>query len=187
MANHIENYIRIENANEEILTELKRIFEIKEGDYEVHTEDLGRRVFGNEAPEEYDREWYINKCGAKWLNGFIEYDDSDEIVINITSAWDPINPFLERLSENLQKIKSDVVLSNQFEDEGYNFAGVYYTSKEYDDVEWVDMDEYDVEELWEDDEVRGRYHQELIDIYESHITCHKELIEDMKNNPSNYE
>jgi len=187
MANHIENYIVIQNSNKEVLKEIQRIFEIPEGQWEVGSEDLVNRVFGEDAPEEYDRGWYCDNAGAKWLYGCIEDDSEEEQIVRITSAWDPVNPFLERLSENLQKIKSDVVLYNQFEDEGYNFAGVYYTSKEYDDVEWVDMDEYNVDEIWEDDDVRDEYHQELIDIYKSHVKCHNEVIEDMKNNPEDYE
>src|SRR5210317_1405347 len=115
MANHIENWIIIENGNEEVLSEIKRIFECEEGQYETHTEDLAKRVFGDDTPEEYDREWYCEMCGAKWFHGYIESDDMEEITINITSAWAPINSWLERLSLNLQKIKEDVIIYNQFE------------------------------------------------------------------------
>jgi hypothetical protein len=182
MANHIENYIRVENANEDVLNEIKRVFQIEEGDYQVHTEDLAKRVFGEDAPQEYDRGWYCDECGAKWLNGCIEDDDLDEIRILMTSAWDPINGWVERFAQNLRNIKEDVVVYNTFEDEGYNFAGVYYTSKEYDDCEWVDIDEYDIEKIWEDDDVREQYHDELRDILDGHRESHKTTIEDNQQN-----
>jgi hypothetical protein len=67
---------------------------------------------------------------------------------------------------------------NTFEDEGYNFAGVYYTSKEYNDCEWVDMDEFDVEEMWENDEIMYQYHDELYRIKQEHREAHKTTIED---------
>lgn len=182
MANHIENYILIENSNEEVLKEVQRVFQLTEGEWEVHSEDLAKRVFGEDAPEEYDRGWYCDECGAKWLHGSIEDESVEEQTVRITSAWDPINGWVERFAQNLRKIKEDVVVHNTFEDEGYNFAGVYYTSKEYDDCEWVDIDEYDIEKIWEDDDVREQYHDELHEILDGHRESHKMAIEDTKQN-----
>lgn len=181
MANHIENYILIENSNEEVLKEVQRVFQLSEGEWEVHSEDLAKRVFGEDAPEEYDRGWYCEECGAKWLHGSIEDDSVEEPIVRITSAWDPINGWVERFAQNLRKIKEDVVIHNTFEDEGYNFAGIYYTSKEYTDCEWVDMDEYDIEKMWEDDEMIDRYNDELYQIRDEHREAHKQTIEDSKD------
>ena len=74
MANHIENYIVIENSNEEVQKEVQRVFQTAEGEWEVHSEDLVKRVFGEDAPEEYDRTWYCDNAGAKWLYGSSEDD-----------------------------------------------------------------------------------------------------------------
>lgn len=180
MANHIENFIHIINADENVLNEVKRIFEKEEGQYDVQTEALAQRVFGDETPLEYDREWYIDNTGAKWMYGHIDDDDIEDIAIEITSAWDPVNEWVDRFAQNLRKIKSDVIVHNTYEDEGYNFAGVYYTSAEYDDNEGIDMDEYDVDKIWEDDDVRDEYFDELRSILDMHIQCHKDVIEDMK-------
>ena len=181
MANHVENFIHILNADENVLNEVKRIFKNEEGRYDTQTEDLAQRVFGDETPLEYDRGWYLDNCGAKWLYGHIEDDDIEDINILITSAWDDINGWVERFAENLRKIKSDVVVHNTYEDEGYNFAGVYYTSAEYDDNEGIDMNEYDVTQIWKDDEVRDEYFNELNSILQMHIDCHRDTIEDLKN------
>ena len=48
MANDIENYIVIENSNEEVQKEVQRIFQTEEGQWEVHSEDLAKRVFGED-------------------------------------------------------------------------------------------------------------------------------------------
>jgi hypothetical protein len=186
MANHIENYIIIENSNEEVLKEVQRVFQVSEGEYDVHSEDLVKRVFGEDAPEEYDRGWYCDNAGAKWLYGSIEDDSEEEQSVRITSAWDPVNEWVERFAQNLQKIKEDVVVHNTFEDEGYNFAGVYFTSMHYMDTEWVDMDEYDVEKIWEDDDIREEYHDELHQILIDHKQSYEEHLEDMKENPEDY-
>jgi hypothetical protein len=178
MANHIENYIRIVNVNEEVLNEVRRVFEKGES-YDVQTEELAQRVFGDETPLEYDREWYLNNCGAKWLYGHIEDESIDDITIEITSAWDAINGWVDRFAHNLRNIKSDVVVHNTYEDEGYNFAGVYYTSAEYDDDECVDMGEYENTPLWEDDDARDRYLEELSSILDMHRQCHIDTIADI--------
>jgi hypothetical protein len=186
MANHVENFIHIINANEDVLNEVKRIFEKEEGQYDVQTEALAQRVYGDETPLEYDREWYTNNCGAKWMYGHIEDDDMEDIGIEITSAWDNINVWVDRFAQNLRKIKSDVIVHNTYEDEGYNFAGVYYTSAEYDDDEGVDMGEYEDSYLWEDDDARDRYFDELGSILDMHRQCHIDRIVDMNENPDNY-
>lgn len=178
MANHIENWIVVENSNEEVLNELKRVFATAEGEYDVWTEELARRVFGEEVPSVYDREWYETNCGSKWMHGRIEDDFDGEQHITMTSAWDAINEFVGRLAENLRKIKSDVVVYNTFEDEGYNFCGVYFTTEHYTDTEWYDPSEdYDIEELWESDELMEEYgntlHQILLDhkaVYEEELS-----------------
>tara|TARA_R100000951_G_scaffold104602_2_gene97843 strand:+ start:6691 stop:7302 length:612 start_codon:yes stop_codon:yes gene_type:complete len=168
MANNIENYIIIENSNEEVLKEVKRIFTTATDECDVWTEELAKRVFGEEVPSVYDREWYETNCGSKWMYGRIEDDSDGEQHITMTSAWDTVTGFIGRLAENLRKIKSDVVVYNTFEDEGFNFSGVYFTTEHYTDTEWYEpLEDYDIEELWESDEMMEEYgdklHQILLD------------------------
>ena len=183
MANHIENYISIKNADENVLNEIKRIFEYEDDStyLTIHTEELVQRVYGEEAPVEYDREWYIDKTGAKWMYGNVEDWNVNDITINITSAWDPINEWLERLSINLIAIKEDVIIENKFEDEGLNFLGVAYFSKEYSDVEYLD-EEVDGQKFWDDDEYMNRIYETINLMIEDERRIHLEVIEDLKNN-----
>ena len=182
MANHVENFIKIRNADENVLNEIKRIFEYEvENTYKtIHTEELAQRVYGEEAPVEYDRQWYCEKCGAKWFYGNVEDWDVNDISINITSAWDAINPWLDRLSVNLVAIKEDVVIENTFEDEGCNFFGVAYYSKEYSDEEYLDED-VDGYKFWDDDEYRDGIYETLHLMIEDERRTHLEVIEDLKN------
>lgn len=182
MANYIENYITIRNADNNVLNEIKRIFEYEaENTYKtIHTEDLANRIYGEEAPVEYDRQWYIEKCGAKWLYGAVEDWDVDEIIVNITSAWDPINPLLDRLVINLIAIKEDVVIENKFEDEALNFMGVAYFSKEYSDEEYLD-EEVDAYKFWEDDDYRDSIYETIQHMMDDARRIHLEVIEDLKN------
>ena len=182
MANNIENYITIKNADENVLNEIKRIFEYEaENTYKtIHTEDLANRVYGAEAPVEYDREWYLEKCGAKWMYGTVEDWNVDDITINVVSAWDPINEWIERLSINLIAIKADVIIESKFEDEGLGFLGVAYFSKEYCDVEYLD-EEIDGEKFWEDDEYMNGIYETLNLMMEDERRIHLEVIEDLKN------
>ena len=182
MANHIENYITIKNADENILNEIKRIFEYEaESTYKtIHTEELVQRVYGEEAPVEYDREWYIDKTGAKWMYGNVEDWDVNEIIINITSAWDPINEWIERLSINLITIKEDIVIENKFEDEGLNFLGVGYFSKDYVDIEYLD-EEVDGQKFWDDDDYRDSIYETINLMMDDERRIHLEIIEDLKN------
>lgn len=182
MANNIENYITIRNADENVLNEIKRIFEYEaENTYKtIHTEDLANRVYGEEAPVEYDREWYLQKCGAKWMYGVVEDWDVNEIIINITSAWDPINEWLDRLAINLIAIKEDVIIESKFEDEGLNFLGVSYFSKEYSDVEFLD-DDVDANKFWDDDDYREEIYETINLMMEDERRIHLEVIEDLKN------
>jgi hypothetical protein len=182
MANHIENYITIRNADEVVLNEIKRIFEYEaENSYKtIHTEELVSRVYGEETPVEYDREWYCEKTGAKWMYGVVEDWDIENITLSITSAWDPINEWLERLSINLIALKADVVIENKFEDEGLNFIGVGYFSKEYSDVEYFD-DDIDAEKFWQDDEYRYEIYEATEVMMDDERRTHLEVIEDLKN------
>jgi hypothetical protein len=180
MANHIENYITIRNADENVLNEIKRIFEYhNDNAYKtIHTEELVSRVYGEEAPVEYDREWYVEKTGAKWMYGVVEDWDIESITLGITSAWSPINEWLDRLSINLIAIKEDVIIENKFEDEGLNFIGVAYFSKEYSDVEFFD-EEIDADKFVEDDDYRNDIYEVTESMMDDERSTHLQIIEDL--------
>ena len=54
MANHMSTHIIVRNGDDTVLEKLREIFTPNEGEYQVDTEDLGKRIFGEDAPEEYE-------------------------------------------------------------------------------------------------------------------------------------
>lgn len=118
MANHMETYITIKNGDIKVAEKLKEIFTPAEGEYEVHTEDLYKRLYGDEAPEEYDRGWVCDNLGAKWVYSEFEYDEEPQhIHLLLTSAWSVPIQMLEKLAEILTNIKEDCYICGTYEDE----------------------------------------------------------------------
>jgi hypothetical protein len=185
MPNHVENKIVIENSTEEVLTEVKRIFKPYNDAFDTQTEYLVNRVFGMDAPEEYNMKWYCDNTGAKWMYGSIEDESDTELTITITSAWNPINGWVKRFAKNLRKIKDDIIVHNTFEDDEYNFAGVFFLSKYYDDLCLVNMNRYGYE-IWDDSDVRNEYYGELHQILMNHRMAYHSVLADVGKNPNDY-
>ena len=181
MANHVDNMVRVKNCNQAVIDELQRIFSVQDEIGDVHTIDIINGVFDMEwTNDDYDREWVLENVGAKWVFGQIEGEWDTEITINLTSAWDAVNPLLKHLCSKLICIKEDVVIENTFQDEGCDPLGVAYFSSEYGSEEYLDED-IDVGKFYEDDEYRGEVYAMLEELMEEERRIHKEVIEDLKN------
>jgi hypothetical protein len=181
MANHVDNYIKVKNINKEVVDELERIFSNKDEIGDTHTIDLINGVFDmNWTDDDYDRGWVNDNVGAKWVYGQIESEYDDELTINLTSAWDAVNPLLKQLCSKLICIKEDVVIENIFQDESCDPMGVAYYSSEYGSEEYLDED-IDVSKFYEDDSYREEVYEWLQQLMEEERKIHKEVIEDLKN------
>jgi len=186
VANNVLNYIIINNTDENVLKKVKDIFELKtENPFEaVWTAQLVNGVFNNIWPngeEDYDREWLMENCGAKWFNGIIADYTDDTITLTIESAWDPIMGWVEKLAEVLSEIKSDIWIQNTFEDENYILAGVQLAAKDYSSDEYIDMEDWDVTKFWEDDVYRESYQTTLIEMMKEEIDFYNEHLKDLEN------
>jgi len=181
MANHVDNYIKVKNINKEVVDELERIFSNKDDVGDTHTIDLINGVFDmNWTDDDYDRGWVNDNVGAKWVYGQIESEYDDELTINLTSAWDAVNPLLKQLCSKLICIKEDVVIENIFQDESCDPMGVAYYSSEYGSEEYLDED-IDVSKFYEDDSYREEVYEWLQQLMEEERKIHKEVIEDLNN------
>jgi hypothetical protein len=181
MANHVENYIKVKNCNQVVIEELQRIFSVKDEIGDTGTIDLINCIYDKEwTNDDYDREWVLENVGAKWVFGQIENETEDEITINLTSAWDAVNPLLKQLCSKLICIKEDVVIENRFEDEGLDPMGIAYYSSEYGTEEYLDA-VVDVGKFYEDDEYRESIYEMLEEMMEEERRIHKEVIEDLNN------
>jgi hypothetical protein len=148
---------------------------------DVHTIDIINGVFDMEwTNDDYDRDWVLENVGAKWVFGQIEGEWDTEITINLTSAWDAVNPLLKHLCSKLICIKEDVVIENRFEDEGLDPMGIAYYSSEYGTEEYLDA-VVDVGKFYEDEEYRDGVYEMLEELLDEERRIHKEVIEDLNN------
>ena len=81
----------------------------------------------------------------------------------------------------LCKIKTDIYIEHQFVDEGYNFAGVSLTARNYSSNEYVDICQWDVNKFWEDEKYLESFNNELNDMMEEEIECYLEYLKDREN------
>ena len=179
MTNHVENFIVIENVDNAVKKEIESIFQTE--NEVVDTEILLKRIFKNINMNDVDEDWMIENCGSPSFNGYIESISNQRVVVIINSDLHPVNGLIMVLFEKLYLIKSDIVVHNTFEDEFYNFAGVYYVSDEYENTKWLDIDNWNIPRISEDEEYRNYFHETLDNQLVSHKNIHREVIEEYKN------
>jgi hypothetical protein len=186
MANNIHNSVKIRNINSDVVQKVEDIFKLNSSalDDAAHTLQLVNGVFDNiwaNGEWDYDRNWLIDNCGAKWFFGTIEYIDDDTITISMESAWNPIIGWVEKFTDVLCKIKTDIYIEHQFVDEGYNFAGVSLTAHNYSSNEYIDIYQWDVNKFWEDEKYLESFNNKLNDMMEEEIEGYLEYLKDKEN------
>jgi hypothetical protein len=192
MANHVDTYITIHNIDENIKSELTRMFEYDSSFGQLGGVELINRVYkttftwnpsltheentteGNTLP---DLEWMHENVGSKWI--FVEtFDiDDDTSTLSLSTAWSFPEPFVQKLTDILTQIKSDVYLSGLYEDEGLDPVGGFVFGHDYDDIEDFDH-EYESDEVWEDDDVREKFYDELNALRDELVESYLDFIED---------
>jgi hypothetical protein len=91
--------------------------------------------------------------------------------------------FLEKLAEELYKIKEDCYIKGTYEDESYDPIGAFLYAKGFDDIEDWD-DEVDFDRMWDDDEYRDELWENVNQMMHDIESWY---LEDKKENPENYE
>ena len=76
---------------------------------------------------------------SKWVN----IEDFDQYSISGYSAWSPVIPIVENLTEYLSKFDPNVTISMTYEDEFRNFFG-YYDTESFNGT--VVADHYEIED-----------------------------------------
>jgi len=187
MANHMETFIHIKNGDNKVAEKLKEIFTPNEGDYDTHTEDLYKRLYGDEAPEEYDRGWVCDNLGAKWVYSEFEYDDKPEhIHLLLTSAWSVPIQMLEKLAKILTDIKEDCYICGTYEDESYDPCGAFLYAKDWDDIEDWDG-EFDWDKYEEDDFYLENWRDEYMSLEKDIEEAYFDYLKDKEENPEDYQ
>lgn len=178
MANEVNNYVTIKSSNPKVLEDIKKLFKTKGDDsQEIWTTDFVNFIEGtNKDENEITHDYAVDNLGAKWVRAEITNSDDDYIEFTAISAWDPINLMCDKLCTKLMETDEKVVVENIFEEEGYQNVGGSYYSKEYSDEEYVDMDDWDLDRLFEDDEYKEELDNEIKGIMERHRENHLDEI-----------
>ena len=162
MANHVNNYLRVECISPEGQkvwdSFIERIEALAEDGSAGHLTGL----FYEADSEGYwivpEGEFPSEAVGAKWAFAY----DKDDTFINIESAWAPVIPLAEHIAQEIGKVDPSVQLVMTYEDEGPNFVGV--TTFDVDgvnsdiDLDWDDLRDLvinqheEIREKWDADE-----------------------------------
>ena len=199
MANEMTSFVRVKKANDNVVKRLKEIFTPSEGKYDVNSIELFNRVYGTNYSYEADKEdwdsekdWpsneeWGNKMGPKWSYGEEFYMDNGETdgSFIIRSAWSVPQVLLESIAKELYTIKEDCYLVGNYEDEGYDPVGAFIYANGYDDIEDLDH-AYDPQDLWEDDELREKMQDEMVELENDLESCYFEYLQDKIDNPDDY-
>ena len=199
MANEMTSFVRVKNANDDVVKRLKEIFTPSEGKYDVNSIELMNRIYGTNYSYEADKEdwdrdtdWPSNeeweeKLGPKWSYGeefYMEEGDEEGSFI-IRSAWSVPQNLLSNIAKELYTIKEDCYIVGNYEDESYDPVGAFLYAKDWDDIEDLDSG-YDSEDLWEDDELREQMQDELCELEQDIESVYHEYLQDKIDNPDDY-
>jgi hypothetical protein len=176
MANEMTSFINIKNGDSKVAEKLKEIFTPKEGEYNARTIELVNRLWGtdytwdvnlsreeNEEAENTwpEMDWMQENVGSKWIYSEYDHDDDPEFChLLIMAAWSVPQGFLDKLAQELRKIKDDCYICGTYEDESYDPMGAFLYGGLWNDIEDYD-DEIDSDKMWDDDEYRERIHDEV--------------------------
>ena len=167
MANHVNNYLRVECISPEGQkvwdSFIERIEALKEGGSAGHLTGLFY-----EADE--DGYWIVPEgvyageaVGAKWAFAY----DMDEGFVNIESAWSPVIPLAEHIAQEIGKVDPSVRLVMTYEDEGPNFVGVTtFTADGVDTDNSLDWDDLRDLVINQHEEIAERWDAEECDWHE---------------------
>jgi len=156
MANHIDQTLRLERANEKAQAiwdaKVAKLGEISKGGYEANMAYLkwneGDEVTINDMCDHF---------GAKWALA----NSWDENYISICSAWSPVGMFALNLIDELLEVDEDAMISLSYEDEFINFIGVstYSIDGEINEelewsefMEWACDKEEDLKDTWDEED-----------------------------------
>ena len=197
MANEMNSFITVINADEKVNEKLKELLTPSEGEYDVNSIEILNRMKGtqysysiNKEDWSEEKDWPTNEewdenLGPKWLY-IDDFEEGDvekgyEPQFRIRSAWAVPQPLLSKLSEIIYTIKEDCYLIGTYEDEGYDPVGAFLYAKDWDDIEDLDHS-YTFDELWDDDELRDKMWEENENLKDDLDSAYQEYLEEQIEN-----
>lgn len=168
-------YVDITNLDEVSFEKLISIVKDSESTT-LDSEQAVKPLFEN---YDLDRSWMEENVGSKWIN--VEFIDGDaksgDAKLIIESAWSVPSGYLEKLSETLCSVKSDVVINGTYEDESYEPCGAFIYAEGYEDINDYD-EEIDSDKMWEDDDYRDKVYVELNELKKELLNSYLEYLQD---------
>jgi len=174
MANHVTTWIKVEQGSPAVYEKLKSIFKDADNWEAWDSTKFYESLYPEFAGEDYDRETFTNRMGAKWC--YVDWCDlsDDDFELTTVSAWDWSRGAFERLHLLLHEVDEDVVLSCTYEDEGYNFVGGAAIKVPGDLYDYQD----DTLQYPENDEDEGVMDAFYDSVGDSMASCRDEALED---------
>jgi hypothetical protein len=192
MANHVDTYITVYNLDDKVKDKLNEIFKSYDEDNYLAGVELINRLWGttftwnqnltheeNEAEGNTlpDREWMDENIGSKWIGVDVFDMNENDANISVSTAWDYPEGFVRKLTDVLTEVKKDVYIAGLFEDESIQPVGAFVFAHEFDDVEEMEH-EYDVSEVWENDDIRDEFYDELHNLRDGMIADYLDFLND---------
>lgn len=136
MANHVSSYIEFENLSDKSADWINSFafngFGASENKPDPQT--ILPTIYEN-YEESYD--FYVDNIGAKWLT----FEQVEDGLIHIVTAWSPAYGFYNRLYEYLHKDSPDLVMWVRYDDEMPNFVGCFGRSPYGEYEEYLEGDD----------------------------------------------
>jgi len=144
MATSMDTFVSVRNGNKEVAKRLKELLDTDDSN------QLVNNLFDTDFNEDnYPTvEWMVDNVGAKWIRSEFHYDDDPAMChVQFETAYSVPQGFLQRLAEELGKVKEDCYIVGDYEDESPTLIGTFVYAHDYDDIE--DDDSIEVGEILE--------------------------------------
>ena len=175
MANHVTTWMVVDQASPAVYQKLKEMFGDATNWEAWDSMKFYETLYPEHAGEDYSREEFTNRMGAKWC--YVEEADcgDDYFTMTTISAWSWSHAAFQRLHKILNAIDDeDVIMTATYEDEGYNFVGGA-AIKNTDDLYDYDDDTLEWPEDSDNEEVMNDFYESVGD---SMASCRDEAYED---------
>lgn len=116
MANHCNNYATLYGSKESIQEVIKRLIDNTKENPLLWWETFHKVL---DLPINLDNDVY-DLFGSKWFEVYIDSETEDSVTISGQSAWSPMVPFWQKLSE-----KFNLKIEGEYDEGGDDFGGFF--------------------------------------------------------------
>lgn len=170
MPNEFNNYISIITIDKKIVNDLENLFEVSEdGESKIiETRDLISFIYSIEiSTQELDYEYVESMTKTKGVRGEFTNQIEDRFEMAIVSASNHLGFLIDKLFNKLILIDPQLIIECIIEEENYESVGIGYYSSKFCKLEFIDMENWDIDKLNEDEEYRDLLADQQIHLMKS--------------------